>query len=105
MDAKLTPSRPGSDPVAYDAAQDPAASDRTEPARASVAFTPGGTDPIAAEAPAVVAPQRRGRLSPINRRRWDNFKANRRGYWSFWLFMVLFVLSLGSEFIANDQPF
>jgi microcin C transport system permease protein len=44
-------------------------------------------------------------LTPINRRRWENFKANRRGYWSFWLFMVLFVLSLGAEFIANDKPF
>ena len=44
-------------------------------------------------------------LSPINRRRWENFKDNRRGYWSFWLFLVLFVLSLGAEFIANDKPF
>ncbi|MDQ0318423.1 microcin C transport system permease protein [Pararhizobium capsulatum DSM 1112] len=44
------------------------------------------------------------RLSPINLRRWQNFKANRRGYWSFWLFLVLFVLSLFAEFIANDKP-
>jgi microcin C transport system permease protein len=44
-------------------------------------------------------------LSPIGRRRWQNFKANRRGYWSFWIFLVLFVLSLGAEFIANDKPF
>jgi microcin C transport system permease protein len=44
-------------------------------------------------------------LSPINWRRWENFKANRRGYWSFWLFLVLFALSLGAEFIANDKPF
>ena len=43
-------------------------------------------------------------LSPVNRRRLENFKANWRGYWSFWLFMVLFVLSLGAEFIANDRP-
>ncbi|MFI0844060.1 ABC transporter permease [Mesorhizobium sp. IMUNJ 23232] len=43
-------------------------------------------------------------LSPLNRRRWDNFKANRRGYWSLWIFLVLFVLSLGAEFIANDKP-
>jgi microcin C transport system permease protein len=47
----------------------------------------------------------RSRLSPINLRRWQNFKANRRGYISFWLFLVLFVLSLGAEFIANDKPF
>ncbi|MDX5361671.1 MAG: ABC transporter permease [Alphaproteobacteria bacterium] len=43
-------------------------------------------------------------LSPINRRRLANFKANRRGYWSFWIFLVLFVLSLFAEFIANDKP-
>ena len=35
---------------------------------------------------------------------WQNFKANRRGYWSLWIFLVLFVLSLFAEFIANDKP-
>jgi microcin C transport system permease protein len=44
------------------------------------------------------------KLSPINRRRLNNFKANRRGWWSLWLFLVLFVLSLFAEFIANDRP-
>jgi microcin C transport system permease protein len=43
-------------------------------------------------------------VSPINRRRWQNFKANRRGYWSLWVFLVLFVVSLFAEFIANDKP-
>ena len=43
-------------------------------------------------------------LTPINARRLSNFKANRRGYWSFWIFMVLFVLCLCAEFIANDRP-
>jgi microcin C transport system permease protein len=43
-------------------------------------------------------------LSPINRRRWDNFKANRRGYWSLWIFGILFGVSLFAEFIANDRP-
>jgi microcin C transport system permease protein len=43
-------------------------------------------------------------LSPLNRRRWENFKANRRGYWSLWIFGVLFFLSLFAEFIANDRP-
>ncbi|MGE0854459.1 MAG: ABC transporter permease [Hyphomicrobiaceae bacterium] len=43
-------------------------------------------------------------LSPINRRRWENFKANRRGYWSLWLFLALFVVSLFADFIANDKP-
>ncbi|MBO6825512.1 MAG: ABC transporter permease [Sneathiella sp.] len=44
------------------------------------------------------------KLSPINRRRIDNFKANRRGYWSMLLFMGLFILSLFAELIANDKP-
>lgn len=43
-------------------------------------------------------------LSPLNRRRWQNFKANRRGYWSFWIFLILFFVSLFAEFIANDKP-
>ncbi len=47
---------------------------------------------------------RRFRLSPINRRRLENFKTNKRGYWSFWIFLFFFVLSLFSEFIANDRP-
>lgn len=52
-----------------------------------------------------VPPSRRGlRLSPLNLRRWENFKANRRGYWSFWIFMALFVISLFAELIANDRP-
>jgi microcin C transport system permease protein len=62
----------------------------------------------AAATPAgIAAPptQRRFTLSPINHRRWLNFKANRRGYWSLWIFLVLFVVSLGAEFIANDKPF
>jgi microcin C transport system permease protein len=44
------------------------------------------------------------KLSPINRRRLNNFKANKRGWWSLWLFLALFVLSLFAEFIANDRP-
>ncbi|MAM95116.1 ABC transporter permease [Parvibaculum sp.] len=43
-------------------------------------------------------------MSPINQRRWRNFKANKRGYWSLWIFAVLFVVSLFAEFIANDKP-
>ncbi len=49
-------------------------------------------------------PARRPRLSPLNQRRWANFKANRRGHISLWIFSVLFVLTLGAEFIANDKP-
>ncbi|MBM3558592.1 MAG: ABC transporter permease [Alphaproteobacteria bacterium] len=44
------------------------------------------------------------RLDPITARRLANFRANRRGWWSLWIFLLLFVLSLGSEFIANDRP-
>jgi microcin C transport system permease protein len=47
---------------------------------------------------------RRFALSPINKRRWRNFKTNRRGYWSLWIFLVLFVVTLFAEFIANDKP-
>ena len=43
-------------------------------------------------------------LTPINRRRWNNFKANRRGYWSLWIFGVLFVVSMLANVIANDRP-
>lgn len=43
-------------------------------------------------------------LSPITRRRVAVFRQNRRGWWSFWIFSVLFVLSLFAEFIANDRP-
>ncbi len=51
-----------------------------------------------------VKPPRKGLLSPTNIRRWQNFRANGRGYWSLWLFMLLFILSLFAEFIANDRP-
>lgn len=43
-------------------------------------------------------------LAPINRRRLNNFKANRRGWWSLWIFLTLFILSLFAEFLANDRP-
>ncbi len=43
-------------------------------------------------------------VSEVAYRRWLNFKANRRGYRSFWIFLVIFVFSLGAELIANDKP-
>ncbi|MGR3804472.1 ABC transporter permease [Marinibacterium profundimaris] len=51
-------------------------------------------------------PARRKRpfLSPLNQRRWRNFKRNRRAYFSLILFSILFGLSLFAEFIANDRP-
>jgi len=52
-----------------------------------------------------VPPERRWiKISPINKRRWENFKTNRRGYWSLWIFLALFLLTLFAEFIANDKP-
>ncbi|MDI4663859.1 ABC transporter permease [Xanthobacter autotrophicus] len=54
--------------------------------------------------PGAAKPRGRFDLSPLNRRRLANFRANRRGYWSFVIFMVLFVISLSAEFIANDKP-
>jgi microcin C transport system permease protein len=52
---------------------------------------------------AVGSPERL-RLSPLTRRRLRNFRANRRGYWALWAFLVLFGVSLFAEFIANDRP-
>ncbi|GGA89223.1 ABC transporter permease [Brucella endophytica] len=49
-------------------------------------------------------PVRRPWLSPLNQRRWKNFRANRRGWWALWLFLILFIASLFAEFIANDKP-
>src|SRR5712692_8068218 len=43
-------------------------------------------------------------LSPLMRRRLGNFRANRRGFWSLWIFLVLFGVSLVAELIANDRP-
>ncbi|EBA15902.1 oligopeptide/dipeptide uptake family ABC transporter, permease protein [Roseobacter sp. SK209-2-6] len=43
-------------------------------------------------------------LSPLNQRRWNNFRRNKRAYWSMWIFAVLFGLSIFAEFLANDKP-
>src|SRR5258705_2718872 len=71
---------------------------RTQPASLE-AIAPGQIAPKAA------APARRFALTPINLRRWQNFKANRRGYWSLWIFLALFIASLFAEFIVNDKPY
>jgi microcin C transport system permease protein len=62
-----------------------------------------------APAPAGEPPSRRRRVlsrlrSPINQRRWQNFKANRRGFWSLWIFLFLFGFSCLGEFFLNDRP-
>ncbi len=63
---------------------------------------------LVAPAGAIVEHRRRmrllPRLSPIGQRRWRTFKANRRGYWSLWLFGILFVVTLFAELVANDRP-
>jgi microcin C transport system permease protein len=45
------------------------------------------------------------RISPLTRRRLANFKANRRGYWSLWIFLAVFLVTLFAEFVANEKPF
>ena len=44
------------------------------------------------------------RVTPLNARRIENFKANRRGYWSLWIFIAVFLITLFAEFLANDKP-
>ncbi|MCR9174583.1 MAG: ABC transporter permease [Alphaproteobacteria bacterium] len=44
------------------------------------------------------------KISPLNRRRLDNFKRNRRGFWSLWIFLVLFAVSLLADVVANEKP-
>ncbi len=55
-------------------------------------------------APLKVPERRRMWLSPLNQRRWRNFRKNRRAFWSLIIFAVLFGLSLFAEFLANDKP-
>ena len=45
-----------------------------------------------------------GNLSPLTQRRLRNFRANKRGYWSMWIFLALLVVTLPAEFLANDKP-
>lgn len=44
------------------------------------------------------------KLSPLTQRRLHQFKSNKRGYWSLWIFLALFTICLFAEFIANDKP-
>ena len=44
------------------------------------------------------------KLGEVGRRRWRNFKANRRAYWSLWLFLAIFAVTLPAEWVANDRP-
>jgi len=62
--------------------------------------------PRATKTNVAYVPERPGllRLSPINRRRWQSFTANKRGLWSLWIFLALFVFTLFAEFVANYKP-
>jgi microcin C transport system permease protein len=68
------------------------------------------TDPLPQKSPGMDAPPpvperpKRFALSPLNQRRWRNFKRNKRAYWSLWIFAILFGISLFAEFVANDKP-
>ncbi len=78
------------------------------PARHAPSGEAEATPPAPALAPdaAQPPPRREGRfaLSPLARRRWENFRANTRALWSLRIFLVLFLVSLFAEFVANDRP-
>ena len=64
-----------------------------------------GTDAFAAPPPPPSQDRFLGmRISRLNRRRLQNFRRNRRGFWSLWIFLAMFMASLPAEFIANDKP-
>ena len=44
------------------------------------------------------------KISPLNQRRFHNFKSNKRGWYSFWVFSFLFLVSIFADFISNDKP-
>ncbi|MBA3325248.1 MAG: ABC transporter permease [Rhodobacteraceae bacterium] len=44
------------------------------------------------------------RLNPLQRRRLANFRANGRAFWSLWIFLAIFLVTLCAEFVANDRP-
>ncbi len=79
---------------------------RAEPTPGAMPPPPADGGTVEVPASALPQPKRRFgiRLSPLNQRRWRNFCANRRAFWSLIIFAVLYGLSLFAEFIANDRP-
>ncbi len=75
---------------------------QTDPLQQTPPLPEGDPDPT--ESHGRVKGDRKGWLSPLNRRRWRNFKRNRRAFWSFWIFLLLYGLSLMAPFLANDRP-
>lgn len=53
---------------------------------------------------AVPSPTRKSWFSPLTLRRIQNFKKNKRGYWSLVVLASFFIISLFAEFLANDKP-
>jgi microcin C transport system permease protein len=43
-------------------------------------------------------------ITPLTRRRLESFRRNQRGFWSLWIFLAVFLVTLFAEFIANDRP-
>jgi microcin C transport system permease protein len=79
--------------------------DPAEPTQPGIATPPPHPGPGGHDAPPPVVPgRRRPWLSPLNQRRWRNFKRNRRALLVAVDLRVLFGLSLFAEFIANDKP-
>jgi microcin C transport system permease protein len=61
---------------------------------------PGGPAPIDG---GLAAPSAASSVSPAQRA-WRRFRADRRGWWSLWIFGTLVVLSLFAELLSNDRP-
>lgn len=61
---------------------------------------PRAADVVAAAPPGPI----HASATTLNQRRWRIFRAHKRGFWSLWIFLVLFFLTLFAEFIANDRP-
>jgi microcin C transport system permease protein len=78
---------------------------RDESDRAEGALPPS---PQSGDSPGVFEPRRNAggmfSLSPLNQRRWRNFRRNGRAFWSLVIFSVLFTITLFAEFVANDKP-
>ena len=72
---------------------------------ATVDDTGSGVAPVAPRPPPPSNDRLLGlRVSRLNQRRIENFRRNRRGFWSLWIFLAIFVVTLPAEFIANDKP-
>ena len=78
---------------------------RDDPDRAEGALPPS---PQSGDSPGIFEARRNTgrmvRLSPLNRRRWRNFRRNGRAFWSLVIFSVIFTITLFAEFVANDKP-